>query len=55
MTETLLTQLSRYTERGLELGGPKDFGYSDMKNVSVASTYYDPPRVTEMYRERNSH
>ncbi|KAJ3461158.1 hypothetical protein MRS44_009711 [Fusarium solani] len=41
-----------YTERGLELGGPKDFGYKDMKNVSVAPTYYDPPRVTDMFRPR---
>ncbi|KAL6354068.1 hypothetical protein LRP88_12620 [Fusarium phalaenopsidis] len=41
-----------YTERGLELGGPKDFGYKDMKNVSVAPTYYDPPRVTDMFRLR---
>ncbi|KAM6518983.1 hypothetical protein FALCPG4_012641 [Fusarium falciforme] len=39
-----------YTERGLELGGPKDFGYTEMKHVSVAPTYYDPPRVTAMFR-----
>ncbi|KAM0420343.1 hypothetical protein ACHAPT_011885 [Fusarium lateritium] len=41
-----------YTERGLELGGPKDFGYEDMKHVSVAPAYYDPPRVTDMFRPR---
>ncbi|KAK7424518.1 hypothetical protein QQX98_000483 [Neonectria punicea] len=41
-----------YTERGLELGGPNDFGYKDMKNVSVAPTYYDPVRVTDVFRPR---
>ncbi|RSL59960.1 hypothetical protein CEP54_007019 [Fusarium duplospermum] len=41
-----------YTERGLELGGPGDFGYKDMKQVSVAPAFYDPPRVTDMFRPR---
>ncbi|RSM09901.1 hypothetical protein CEP52_003869 [Fusarium oligoseptatum] len=41
-----------YTERGLELGGPGDFGYKEMKHVSVAPAYCDPPRVTDMFQPR---
>lgn len=50
MYSTLLTDLIRYTPRGIELGGPADFGYKDMKPVSVADKWHDPERITTKYR-----
>lgn len=39
----------RYTPRGIEIGGPREFGY-DMDFVPLGNPYYEPKRVTKEFR-----
>lgn len=53
ITQTLLTYLSRYTPKGIEVGGPKEFGYKDMGVIPLGLPYYVPKRVTKEFRPRS--
>ncbi|KAH7024574.1 uncharacterized protein B0I36DRAFT_416023 [Microdochium trichocladiopsis] len=39
-----------YTEKGIEVGGPKEFGYKDLDFVPLGKPYYEPKRVTKEFR-----
>ncbi|KAK6373611.1 hypothetical protein LTS17_008103 [Exophiala oligosperma] len=38
-----------YTEKGIRIGGPKEFGY-DMDFIPLGTPYYEPKRVTQEFR-----
>ncbi|KXJ86069.1 hypothetical protein Micbo1qcDRAFT_219929, partial [Microdochium bolleyi] len=38
------------TEKGIEVGGPKEFGYTDLDYIPLGTPYYEPKRVTTEFR-----
>ncbi|KAK5957754.1 hypothetical protein OHC33_000943 [Knufia fluminis] len=39
-----------YTEQGIRIGGPKEFGYTDLDFKPLGTPYYEPKLVTKEFR-----